>query len=212
MAAPSTGSRSAGTKLVLYPNVSATEADFAVGIEIGAMWHSIPHSGTFYRWYAGSTQRMQLDGNGNLSAAGKITGTGFVSSAGDGATGLSVNVGNGYLSYQTFGASSFIWNYGTALFIGTSSAHSVAIATDNVARMTVAATGDVGMSGNLTVAGRLRPGSFTVATVPAGVAGDLVHVSNARKVGEAAGSGTGVLSYYSNGNWRRLSDDGPVAA
>ncbi|WP_246737152.1 DUF2793 domain-containing protein, partial [Methylobacterium sp. DB0501] len=78
VAAPSTGSRSAGTKLVLYPNVSATEADFAVGIEIGAMWHSIPHSGTFYRWYAGSTQRMQLDGNGNLSAAGKITGTGFV--------------------------------------------------------------------------------------------------------------------------------------
>ncbi len=62
------------------------------------------------------------------------------------------------------------------------------------------------------IGGRLRPGIYTVGTLPAGIIGAQAYVSNARKVGEAAGSGTGVPAYYSNGNWRRLSDDSPVAA
>lgn len=59
---------------------------------------------------------------------------------------------------------------------------------------------------------KLRPGSYTVATVPSGVAGDQIYASNARKIGEAAGAGTGVIAYYSNGNWRRLSDDSVIVA
>ncbi|SFF76936.1 hypothetical protein [Methylobacterium sp. yr596] len=53
--------------------------------------------------------------------------------------------------------------------------------------------------------------TFIVSTLPAGTFGGLIHVANARKVGEASGSGTGVLAYFSNGSWRRLSDDTPVA-
>jgi hypothetical protein len=64
----------------------------------------------------------------------------------------------------------------------------------------------------IVAAGPVRPGLFTVATLPAGATGAIVYASNARKVGEAAGAGTGVPAYYSNGNWRRLSDDSPVAA
>jgi hypothetical protein len=60
--------------------------------------------------------------------------------------------------------------------------------------------------------GSFRLGSYTVATVPVGLAGAVIFVSNGRKASEAAGAGTGVVACYSNGNWRRLSDDGPVAA
>lgn len=61
-------------------------------------------------------------------------------------------------------------------------------------------------------AGTLRPGTYTVGTLPAGAVGALAYVSNGRKIGEGAGAGTGVVASYSNGNWRRLSDDSPVAA
>ena len=64
----------------------------------------------------------------------------------------------------------------------------------------------------LDVAGPIRPGSYTVATLPAGAVGALIYVSNGRKVGEASGAGTGVIVCYSNGAWRRLSDDSPIAA
>lgn len=58
----------------------------------------------------------------------------------------------------------------------------------------------------------IKPGSFTVGTAPAGQAGDVLWFTNARKVGEAGGSGTGVLATYSNGAWRRQSDDTAIAA
>ncbi|MGE7419139.1 hypothetical protein, partial [Methylobacterium tarhaniae] len=79
-------------------------------------------------------------------------------------------------------------------------------------------TGAVSVAAALQVTGGAQFGgyvglpSFTVATLPAGGAGRMVFVSNARKLGEAAGSGTGVAAYHSNSNWRRLSDDSPVAA
>lgn len=64
----------------------------------------------------------------------------------------------------------------------------------------------------LDVAGLIRAGSYTVATLPTGVVGALAYATNGRKVGEASGAGTGVIVYYSNGAWRRLSDDAAVAA
>lgn len=51
---------------------------------------------------------------------------------------------------------------------------------------------------------------YTVTTLPSGTAGATIYVSNARKVGEAAGAGTGLIAYFSNGSWRRQSDDAPV--
>ncbi len=68
------------------------------------------------------------------------------------------------------------------------------------------------VAGAAACTGSVRPGAFTVATVPAGTAGAVIFVSNGRKSGEASGAGTGVLACFSNGNWRRLSDDSPVAA
>jgi hypothetical protein len=56
-------------------------------------------------------------------------------------------------------------------------------------------------------------GSFTVANLPnTPVTGQLAYASNGRKVGEGAGSGTGVPVYFSNGAWRVYSTDAAVAA
>lgn len=56
-------------------------------------------------------------------------------------------------------------------------------------------------------------GSFTVATLPNNpIVGQLAYATNGRKVGEGAGSGTGVPVYFSNGAWRVYSTDAVVAA
>ena len=55
-------------------------------------------------------------------------------------------------------------------------------------------------------------GSYTVALLPAGVEGNTAYATNGRKVSEAAGHGTGVYVYYSNGAWRVLTTDQPVSS
>lgn len=82
---------------------------------------------------------------------------------------------------------------------------------------TLTSSGDGTFAGGVTAtsgtfSGPVRHGSYTVATLPAGTAGQVAYVSNARKVGEATGAGTGVMAYYSGAAWRRLSDDTAVAA
>jgi hypothetical protein len=55
--------------------------------------------------------------------------------------------------------------------------------------------------------------SYTVANLPASPStGAIAYATNGRKVGEGAGTGTGVPCYYSNSAWRRYSDDTVVAA
>ena len=55
--------------------------------------------------------------------------------------------------------------------------------------------------------------SYTVASLPsAAFNGALAFASNGRKTTEGAGAGTGVVAAYSNGSWRRLSDETVVAA
>ena len=58
----------------------------------------------------------------------------------------------------------------------------------------------------------LTPVTYAVAALPTGTAGAMVFASDGRKAGEGAGAGTGVLTVYSNGAWRRLSDDSAVVA
>ncbi len=68
-------------------------------------------------------------------------------------------------------------------------------------------------TGNAAFKALLGPASYPVASLPtAAFNGALAFASNGRKAGEAAGSGTGVMVAYSNGAWRRLSDDAIAAA
>jgi hypothetical protein len=68
VALPAFTTRSAGTKLVYYPQVSATSVDYATGIESGTLWNSIPlaNSGHQFNWYAATTELMRLRGDGRL--------------------------------------------------------------------------------------------------------------------------------------------------
>ena len=51
----------------------------------------------------------------------------------------------------------------------------------------------------------------TLANAGTPYKGYVLFISNGRKVGEGAGSGTGVLAYGDGVQWRRASDDTTVA-
>lgn len=68
VAAPTFTTRSAGTKIVLYPAVAAASADYALGIESGTLWSSVPETQYGFKWYGGTTLAMTLSGTGTLTA------------------------------------------------------------------------------------------------------------------------------------------------
>jgi hypothetical protein len=70
VAAPAFTTRSAGTKIVLYPQVGASSADYALGIEGSTLWSSVGTTSHQFKWYGGTTQAMLLSGGGNLTLAG----------------------------------------------------------------------------------------------------------------------------------------------
>jgi hypothetical protein len=67
-AVPAFTTRSAGTKIVLWPSLDADSADLAIGVGPGAIWMSVDASAANFRWYAGTTEVMTLTGTGILSA------------------------------------------------------------------------------------------------------------------------------------------------
>ena len=78
VAAPTFTTRSAGTKIVLYPNVGATIVDYAFGIEGFTLWSSIPQATNQHqhRWYGGTTALADLKGSGELVIGStSLTGT-----------------------------------------------------------------------------------------------------------------------------------------
>ena len=98
VASPSVGTRSVGTKILYYPEVGASAADYATGIEPYGLWSSVPHAGCGFRWYAGSTRVASIEGNGNMTLAGSLTQT----SAVNGEFGLSVrNTSNGTNAFSS---------------------------------------------------------------------------------------------------------------
>jgi hypothetical protein len=63
--APTATTRSAGTKAVLYPALSATSVDYALGVESGHMWFSTgENSGTGFKWYTNTTNIMTANVTG----------------------------------------------------------------------------------------------------------------------------------------------------
>ena len=80
--APTFITRSLGTKIVFYPalGLSATSADYAMGIEGSTLWQGVPqnNSSHFFRWYAGTTNIMNLRGDGELLLNQTNDGAGFV--------------------------------------------------------------------------------------------------------------------------------------
>lgn len=79
--APTTTTRSSGTKLTLYPALGASYVDYAIGINSGTLWTSLPanDAGQYFKWYGGTTQVASLSGTGVLTVASinnpTVTGT-----------------------------------------------------------------------------------------------------------------------------------------
>jgi hypothetical protein len=75
--APEYTTRSAGAKAVLYPSISGSATDYALGVEAGALWSGIPGNdgGQFFKWYGGNVLVASLSGTGVFSAAGNVTGS-----------------------------------------------------------------------------------------------------------------------------------------
>lgn len=78
--APTFTTRSLGVKIVFYPALSATSVDYAMGIEGSTLWQSVTqnNSSHFFRWYAGTTNIMNLRGDGELLLNQTNDGAGFV--------------------------------------------------------------------------------------------------------------------------------------
>jgi len=68
VAAPATTTRSAGTKITLYPSVDASNVDYGFGILSGALWYSVPTatSSHWHAFYGGTTERMRIMGDGQI--------------------------------------------------------------------------------------------------------------------------------------------------
>lgn len=68
VADPAFTTRSIGTKLILYPQVTASTSDYAIGIAGSTLWSTIPEATSTYsfKWYSGVTEGMRFRGDGRL--------------------------------------------------------------------------------------------------------------------------------------------------
>jgi hypothetical protein len=80
---PTFTNRSVGTRIVVYPSISGSGTDYAIGIEGNTMWQSIGQSSAshFFKWYGGTTGLMSLTGVGTLTCIDDIFSFGSVSDA-----------------------------------------------------------------------------------------------------------------------------------
>jgi hypothetical protein len=74
VAAPTFTTESTGTKIVLYPGLGASSADWAIGIDTGTTWFSVPTASASYHWtyYGGTTKVADLSGTGVFTVTGSL--------------------------------------------------------------------------------------------------------------------------------------------
>lgn len=71
---PAFTTRSVGTKAVLYPAISGSNTDYALGIDAATMWSSVPENNDSFKfkWYGATTEVATLSGVGNLQIDGTL--------------------------------------------------------------------------------------------------------------------------------------------
>jgi hypothetical protein len=87
---PTTTNYSAGTKIVLYDNISSSSVGYSIGVDVSTLWFATDVASSGFKWYTGTTQIATLNsgtsgfsvtGNvqaGNLRTDGSISSTGNV--------------------------------------------------------------------------------------------------------------------------------------
>ena len=170
---PALTTRSIGTKLVLFPSITGSRADYAIGLETDNMWFSIADNfaSTGFKWYGATNNIMTLGGTGNLTCSGGVT----CSSVTVGSTNIVNELNNKLSNTSTLLTNSAVaWSSGLAtdayhyittgtdsLFIKSATQNSVAFFGD----MAGAASGNALFYKNVEIVGSLKLGSITnVAT------------------------------------------------
>lgn len=72
VAPPAVTTRSAGTKLVLYPGVAAAAVDYGIGVESSAVWYSVSSTAGSHKFYANTTVVMTSNTGGITLGSGGI--------------------------------------------------------------------------------------------------------------------------------------------
>lgn len=67
--APTTNTRSIGTKVIAYDNLSNTSVDYAVGVENAHMWFSTSSTVAGFKWYANTTNMIVANTTGFIPGA-----------------------------------------------------------------------------------------------------------------------------------------------
>ena len=71
---PSTSSRSAGTKIVLWPQIDGSGVDYAIGLTSGVLWNSVHDETKSFKWFANASPVATLTGGGNLTVTNQVIG------------------------------------------------------------------------------------------------------------------------------------------
>lgn len=136
--APTFTTSSAGTKLMLYPMIGASNADYAIGMESGAMWFGVTTTSGSFKWYGGTTSMMVLN-NSVLTIGGN--------------TALHAGNYNSYAPTLTGTGASGTWGISVTGSAGSATtatnATNTAITDDTATAATMYLTWVTGTSGNL---------------------------------------------------------------
>lgn len=203
-APPAFTTRSAGTRLVLYDNLNASNVDFALGIDSGTLWYSVPQAaaGSAHKFYGGTTLVASLLGTGLLkvipaASNGAVVDGLRVYQTGSGTgTGAGIELGYGDSANSTAQISGLYDGTGNAIVFSpnatTSSGHAEKMRLSGDGKLTttggqvqkvrvalttpvtVVAATDHHVITNLTT-----PGAVAV-TLPAGVAGQIFTVKDGK--------------------------------
>ena len=111
--APTLTSRAGGNKLILYPSLSASLLDYAIGVESTDMFFSVENNAAGYKFYAGSSVVTSVSGTGNINTSGSMA-SASSSTTGNATVGGNLTV-SGNLS--VLGTTSFANPYWVAVVI-----------------------------------------------------------------------------------------------
>jgi cytoskeletal protein CcmA (bactofilin family) len=222
--APTTTTRSVGTKAVLWNTVAPTAVDYAIGIESQAMWFSTATlADSNFKFYANTTLILQANNTGlslfdrTLSgvttlAAGNTTISGYANVAGNiqattllaGNTTIAGTLGSGNTTIS--GYANVTTNLQTSTFVaGNSTITGFANVIGNI-QTTTLASGNATVTGFANVVGSLQ--TTTLASGNAVVAGTLTS-GNSTITGFANVVGSLQSSAFTSGN---TTINGTVAA
>jgi hypothetical protein len=163
-AAPAFTTRSPGTKIALYPALGGSAVDYALGVEAGALWTSIPGNdgGQYFKWYGGETQVAYLSGTGVLSVLGNIIGGNIIGGANVNATthtGTTVNV-TGNITGGNLNAAGLSLSSNVVSALNSTSAITT---TANITGGNIITDGAVSALANISAAGNVIAGNITTS-------------------------------------------------